>query len=185
MHKKRISFDVNQVIVCEHNNFVRENSVLLWYPEPESGAMSLSVGDNTDITIAPFSNRLTYTESETRTLHKVIKLNETLEDCFLLVLRDASTRVLTIEIDTTVLLMVTHFDMSRLGIFHGIGGEVCEYLLDAPLVEYGWEGSVGVVFDEGDASISNTLFQCIADVIKYLGEVTWCGFDGESLSNAG
>jgi hypothetical protein len=26
LHKNRISFDVNQLIVCEHTTFVRENS---------------------------------------------------------------------------------------------------------------------------------------------------------------
>ena len=71
-------------------------------------------------------------EAETGTLHKVIDFEEALEDLGLGLRGDAGTRIFTIGIQALTLLTlngsglhtVAQFDVTLMGIFHGIGQEV-------------------------------------------------------------
>ena len=75
---------------------------------------------------------LTDGEAETGTLHKVIDLEEALEDLGLRLLGDAGTRILAVGIQALTLLAlngsglrtVAQFDIALMGIFHGSGQEV-------------------------------------------------------------
>ena len=74
--------------------------------------MSLTFRGDTDLSATTFCNGLTDAEAQTRTLHEVVELDETLKHTGLLLLGNTGTGILTIEVDTVVLLPVTHLDMT-------------------------------------------------------------------------
>ena len=79
--------------------------------------------------------------------------------------------------------MVTHFDISLVGIFHGVGDKVGEHLLYAPLVEHCDAVSIRIVLDEFHAWLLHALGKRLTDVVEHLSEVNLLGFDGQSLSH--
>ena len=113
--------------------------------------MSFSFRRQSYFTTTAFGDSLTDRESESRSLHKVVEFDKTLEYGGLFLFGNAGTRVFAIEVKTilrrfvangTRFLTIAHLDMSFVGIFHGIGHKVGQYLLDASFVERGLEGRV-------------------------------------------
>ena len=118
-------------------------------------------------------------------MYKVVELDETLKDAVLLIFGDASTRILTIEVDAVILFTIAHLNMSFLGILYRVGGEVGEHLGNTPLVERGGESCVGVILDKLYTCLLHTEGQCLTDVIEGWRKVECLGFDGEGLTHAG
>ena len=68
-------------------------------PEPEGGAKALALGGDAYLTHTAVSDGLADGEAEASALDEVVELDEAFEDGGLLLLRDAGTRVLAIEIE--------------------------------------------------------------------------------------
>ena len=112
--------------------------------------MSFAFALDTDASTAFLDNGAADGETETCALYEVVEFDEAFEDAGLQVKGNARTRVFAIEIDAVAFFAIAHTDMSLLGIFHGIGDEVGEQLLQTACVKYGGESGVGIVFLEFD-----------------------------------
>ena len=64
--------------------------------------------------------------------------------------------------------------MSLVGIFHGIGDEIGDDLMDTGIVENGDETVVRVLLDEFHTWLLHTLLQRFANVVETLGKVHFC-----------
>ena len=145
--------------------------------------MSLTFRGDTDLSATTFCNGLTDTEPQTRTLHEVVELDKTLKHTGLFLLGNTGAGILTIEVDTIVLLSVAHLDMALVGVLHGVGGEVGQHLLDTAYVKHNREGVIGIVLNELHPRFFHALGQGLADVVEYHGKVAGCRLDSERLSH--
>ena len=107
------------------------------YPYPECGTLAFTFTLYADAPSATVGNALADAEAESGALHIVVQLYEALEYDTLLLLGDAGTCVLTVHAYATILIAVAHLDMPLMGVFHGVGGEVGDDLLESSLVNMG------------------------------------------------
>ena len=93
-------------------------------PEPEGGAYAHVTG-HANLSATSLNDGLANGEAEACSLDKVVELDETLEHGGLLVLGDAGTRILTIEVESVdalaLLLAIADADVALAGVLDGIG----------------------------------------------------------------
>ena len=118
------------------------------YPHPESRALSLTFRFYTNLTTTFLTDGLTDREPETCTLYVVIKLDKAFKHLLLVFLGNTRSCVLAINTDALILFSISHFDMSLLRVFDGIGYEIGDHLLDSAWVEVGGESIQRIVFDK-------------------------------------
>ena len=123
-------------------------------------------------------------KSKARTLHVVVQLDKAFEDSLLLVLGNARTGVLAIEVESgfrvALFPTIAHTDVTLLGVLDGISDKVSQQLLYAPLVEHGRTCIVGIVLQERQPRLLNALLQRHADVVE-----NWCKIDVRRLDGHG
>ena len=146
--------------------------------------MALALGADTDIALAAVDDGFADGKSEARTLHVVIQLDKAFEDSLLLVLGNARTGVLAIEVESglgvALFPTIAHTDVTLLGVLDGISDKVSQQLLYAPLVEHGRTCIVGIVLQERQPRLLNALLQRHADVVE-----DWCQIDVRRLDGHG
>ena len=138
------------------------------YPHPEGRALPFAFRFHADPAATLLADGLADTQSQTRSLHIVVQLYKAFEHFLLVFLRNAGSRILAVDADTFVLLCVAHFDMSLLGVFHGIGHEVGDHLLYTARVEMCGERLVGIVLDKLHLRVLHTFCGCGTDIVEGL-----------------
>ena len=141
--------------------------------------MTLAVADDADVTAATLGDGLTDGETHSRSLDKLVELDEAFEYRCLLVGGDALAGILAEEVEAVVLRLPAEADMTLGGELHGVGDEVGEHLLDAANVDDGGKMVVGTFPQEFHVGVLNALGQGGADVVEVYGEVGLLRFDGE------
>ena len=75
------------------------------HPYPECGAMSFAIALDTDAATAAFGNGLADVQPKAGALNELVELDETVEDGGLLLLGDACACVLTVDVETSRLVV--------------------------------------------------------------------------------
>jgi hypothetical protein len=148
--------------------------LLCGYPEPECGAF-VQFTIHAYLTLALVDDSLADRESETGALNVVVELDKAFKDAIKLVLGNASTCVLAIDVESltslTLLGAIAHTDMPLLGVLDGIGDKVGDDLLNTALVDADRKRITRTVTQELHARLLYTLSQRFTDVGELTDEV--------------
>ena len=140
--------------------------------------MPLAFAVDANASATALGNGLADVEAKASSLNVLVEFDKAVEDHFLLLLGDAGSRVLTIDVQSILLVAVAHLDVTFLGELHSVSHKVSDNLLNASYVECGFERAVGILLDEGESWVSDARLQHEANVVEGHGKIDGCGTDG-------
>ena len=178
--------NILKIIILVRENGVKALSPLFLFnnfhrnPEPEFRTF-IHFALYADVAMAGGDDGLTDGEAEACALHKLVELDETIENCFLLVVGDACSGVFAEGIDAhlTVALLqaIAYPDAALLRVFQCVAHKIAEYLAHATDVDRYSELLQGFGGDEAQMVALHAYLDGLADVFKLFGKVNFGGLD--------